>query len=117
MMGLVGSLWNRDLRTRLQRIHQQIARQASSGEQLARRSPVRSQRRRPGLIRDAIIAVLAEHDGSLRVRDIAAALAARLGEPVSVSTVKSCLWRDAQSDLGRFERSGRGRYRLRLRSS
>lgn len=116
-MALVGSLWNQDLRARLQRIHQHVARHASSGESSAKRSPVRFQRRRSGTVRDAIIAVLAEHERGLRVRDIAAAVAARLGESVSPSTVKSCLWREAQSDSGRFERSGRGCYRLRLSPS
>lgn len=112
-MGLVGSLWNPDLQTRLQRIHDRVARQAASGEPSARRSPPQFQRRRVGLIRDAIVAVLAEHEGGLRVRDIVAAVAARLGEPASPSSIKSCLWREARSTSGAFEQIHRGRYRLR----
>lgn len=65
------------------------------------------------MIRDAILAVLVEHRGGLRVRDIATAVAAQLDGPVKAASIKSCLWREAQSDSGRFEQIGRGRYRLR----
>lgn len=112
-MGLVGSLWNPDLRTRLQRIQERVARQAASGEPSARHLPPQFKRRRAGLIRDAIAAVLAEHKDELRVRDIAAAVVARLGEPVSHSSIKSCLSREAQSESGTFKRIERGRYSLR----
>jgi len=112
-MGLVGSLWNPDLLTRLQRIHQHVARQAASGVPSARRSPPRFRRRRAGIVRDAIAAVLAEHKDGLRMRDIAAAVAERLGEPVPPSSIKSCLSREARSEPGSFERIGRGRYCLR----
>jgi hypothetical protein len=112
-MGLVGSLWNPELQARLQRIHRHIARQAASAEPRPR--PVRPhfQRRRAGMICDAIVSVLAEHGDGQRVRDITAAVTARLGEPVSPSSIKSCLWREARSESGVFEQTGRGRYRLR----
>lgn len=66
-----------------------------------------------GAIRDAITAVLTKHPGGLRVRDIAVAVVTRLDEPISESAVKTCLWREAQRESGRFERVERGRYRLR----
>jgi len=112
-MGLVGSLWNPDLQTRLQRIHQQVARQAPSAEPRPKPACPHFQRRRAGMICDAIVSVLAEHRDGLRVRDIAAAVAAWLGEPVPLSSIKSCLWREARSESGVFEQVGRGRYRLR----
>jgi hypothetical protein len=112
-MGVVGGLWNQDVRSRLQCIHRHIARQAASSEPSAKRPPPQFQRRRPGTICDAILAVLVEHRDGLRMRDITAAVAERLGEPVSTSSVKSCLWREAQGNIGKFERIGRGRYRLR----
>jgi len=65
------------------------------------------------VIRDAIAAILAEHESGLKMRDIAAAVAARLGEPLPPSSIKSCLSREAQSPSGAFERIGRGCYRLR----
>lgn len=112
-MGLVGSLWNPELRTRLQRIHGHIAHQAASGESSARRSPPRFQRRRAGIIRDAIVDVLSEHPEGLRIRDIASVVANRLGGSVPPSSIKSCLSREVQSASGMFERIGHGRYRLR----
>ena len=112
-MGLVGSLWNQDVRLRLQRIHDRVARQAASGEPSAKRPPPWFRRRRTGRIREAIIAVLVEHKDGLRMRDIAAGVRARLGEPVPPSSIKSCLAREALNRAGAFERTGRGRYRLR----
>jgi hypothetical protein len=112
-MGLVGILTNQATKARLQRVHQQIVRRAASEELSARRSSPQLKRRRMGLIPKAIAAVLAEHKDGMRVRDIAAAVAARLGEPVPRSSVKSCLWREAQSESGAFEQIGQGRYRLR----
>jgi len=112
-MGLVGSLWNQDLRARLKRLHERVARQAISGERPVRRPPPMFQRQRVGQLRGAIVAVLAEHNDGLRIRDIATAVAAQLGEPVSRSSVKSCLCREARNVSGAFERIGRGRYRLR----
>jgi hypothetical protein len=112
-MALVGSLWNPDVRSQLQRIHKHIARHAASGEASARRLPPRFQRRWAGIIRDAIAAVLAEQPEGLRMRDIACVVAKRLGEPVPLSSIKSCLSREAQSTSGVFERIGRGRYGLR----
>lgn len=116
VVGLVGSLWNPELQARLQRIHRQIARQAASGER-SKPSRPRFQRRRVGVIRNAIAAILAEHEGGLRMRDIAVAVAARFGEPLPPSSIKSCLSREAQSPLGAFERIDRGRYRLRCADS
>lgn len=66
------------------------------------------------MIRDAIASVLAEHRDGLRVRDIAAAVVTRLDKPVPFSSIKSCLWREAQSNSGTFQKVGRGRYRIRL---
>lgn len=112
-MGLIGVLWNQDLRVRLQRIHRHIARQAVSGEPPGQPSRPRFQRQRPGVVRDATIAVLAEHVEGLHISEIADAVTTRLGEPISPSSIKSCLWRKAQGSDGDFEQIGRGRYRLR----
>lgn len=116
-MDLVGSLTNQAIKTRLQRTQQHIARQAASAEPSAKRSSPQFQRRRMGQIRDTITAVLAEHEGGMRLRDIAAAVATRLGEPVQRSSIKSCLWREAQSESGAFEQIGQGRYRLRSQTA
>ena len=48
----------------------------------------------------------------LRARDIHLAVEALLGEPVSSSSVKNCLASNAIGERHRFERVGRGWYRL-----
>jgi hypothetical protein len=111
-MGLVGSLWNQEVQTRLQRIHQHLARQTDSGERPSKPTRPQFQRRRPGTVLKAITAVLRDQPEGMRVRDIAAAVAASLGEPISNASIKSCLWAHAQGD-DCFERLGAGRYRLR----
>jgi hypothetical protein len=116
VVGLIGGLWNHDLQTRLQRIHRHVARQAAAPEPPAKPSGPQFRRRRAGTIQKAIAAVLADQREGIRVRDIAEAVTALLGEQIPLSSVKSCLWREAQSSTGRFERIGRGRYRLRSAS-
>jgi hypothetical protein len=111
-MGLVGSLWNPELQVRLQRIHRHIAGQAASGGPSAKRPPPQFQRRRPGTIRDAILAVLVEHRCGLRVRDVAVAVTAQLDGPIKIASLSPAFWREAQSSSGRFEQIGRGRYRV-----
>src|SRR5574342_1049648 len=105
-MGAVGSLWNHDLSTRLRSIAERVARQAVPGEAPTRRSPPQFQRRRAGLTREAIAAVLGEHKDGLQFRNIAAAVATQLGEQVPHSSIKSCLWREARSPLGHPSGSG-----------
>lgn len=112
-MGAAGSLWNHDVSTRFRRIPEHVARQAASGEPSARPSPPRFQRRRAGILRDAIAAALADQPDGLRMRDIADAAAERLGESVPLSSIKSCLSREARSESGLFKRIARGRYCLR----
>ena len=112
-MGLVGSLWNPELQARLQRICEHIARQGASDKPSATHSPAQFKRRRMGLIRDAIAAVLAEHREGMLMRDIRTAVAGRLDEPIPSSSIRSCLSREASSRSGAFERLGRGCYRLR----
>jgi hypothetical protein len=72
---------------------------------LPRLSPLRQPWRS---IVDAVTIVLGS-SGEMRPRDVHTAVEALLGRPVSVSSVKNCLARDADA---RFERVGRGRYRL-----
>lgn len=111
---LLGSLWNPDLQARLQRIHERLARQAEAGGRAAKPPPPpQDKRRRTASIGDVIAAVLTKHPSGLRVREIERAVVDRLDDPVSESTVKTCLWREARRASGRFERIGRGRYRLR----
>jgi len=69
-------------------------------------------RRRPGEVRDAIMAYLREREAGAAVADIHQAVAARLGGHVPPSSVRSYLRLNAHS---LFQRTGRGEYRLRHR--
>lgn len=72
-------------------------------------------RRRPGQVRDAILAYLGERVGDASVAEIREAVASRLGDQIAPSSVRSCLRLNAQATSGGrrlFEQTGRGRYRL-----
>jgi hypothetical protein len=71
----------------------------------------RSARRRPGEVRDAIVAHLREA-GEASTSEIRAAVEQRLATPVPASSVRSYLRLNTPAT---FERTGRGRYRLRRR--
>lgn len=49
----------------------------------------------------------------MQVREVVQAVSVSLDEPVSTSSIKACLWAEAGSPTGKFERVGYGRYRLR----
>lgn len=66
-------------------------------------------KRRPGVIRDAIVSHLSGIDRDASVAEITRAVEARLGEPVAPSSVRSYL--RIADDL--LTRTARGRYRLR----
>lgn len=71
-----------------------------------------AKRRQPGVIRDAIVATLREAGRPLKVEDIRAAVASRLGEDdIPPSSVRSYL-RINCGPGKQFERVGRGEYKL-----
>ena len=65
----------------------------------------------PGRVRDGIVRFLREHDSieGVAYEEIAAHLDEELGKPVARSSVRSYL---NLNTPGKFERVGRGRYRL-----
>jgi hypothetical protein len=71
-------------------------------------------RRRFAEVDDAVVQVLAEARGELRMGEVHAAVEELLGQPVSRSSVKNCLARGTQRRNRRIERVSRGRYRLFL---
>ena len=111
-MGLVGQGSNQELAVQLSRVADRILKIRDSR---APAPPVVSsleQRRRPlGSITEAVSMVLGSV-GEMRVRDIHAAIEAMLEEPVSRSSVENCLNRKSMGHGRRFDRVGRGRYRL-----
>ena len=75
-------------------------------------APTVQRRRRPwGEMANAIATVL-NSGGEMRPFEIRVAVEALLGEPVSPSSVKSCLAFNSGVRSRRFERVGRGLYRL-----
>lgn len=71
-----------------------------------------AERRRPGEVRDAIVGYLQGRKGGATTAEIRAAVASQLGGPVPASSVRSYLRLNAGEV---FERTSRGRYRLRAR--
>jgi hypothetical protein len=71
-------------------------------------------RRAPGEVRDAILAALSRDKGAgMSVREIHAAAERSLGGPVARSSVRSYLLLNTDQHPARFERVGRGQYRLK----
>ena len=69
--------------------------------------------RRSGLIRNAVLQVLAASEHPLRAREIHAAAQELVGEPLSWNTVKDCLHKSARRSDVPIECVSRGRYRQR----
>jgi hypothetical protein len=105
-MDLVGSVTNRDLAYRLDRVRAGLDRLPA---QTVPRKTEGSYRlkRRGGEVAAAIAAVLADKS-SMRFLEIQAAVERVLKGRVAPSTVKTCLARSPE-----FEKIGFGRYRLR----
>jgi hypothetical protein len=105
-VGLVGHGLKPDLSSRLAKVEAKIT-QLSKKRVAVSAGPYRLGR--PwGEIESAVTTVLGSA-GELRARDVQSAVEDLLGEPVSRSSVKNCL---AAGVGTRFERMGRGRYRL-----
>ena len=67
------------------------------------------ERRRPGEVRDAIMAALQEAEGELTIKEIRARVETTLGRAVAPSSVRSYL---NLNTPGLFERTSWGTYRL-----
>src|SRR5712692_6419550 len=89
-MGLVGRLSNHDLTTLFQRLTTREWKQAGRPHSLTC-GVAPDGRRKFGTVRDAIVAVLEQAEGELRVRDIHAGVQELIGESVSCGSVKSYL--------------------------
>jgi hypothetical protein len=69
-------------------------------------------RRKFGSVGDAVVAVLADAGGEMRLRDTHAAVEQRLGGAVSLFSVADFLLRRSKGQAPLFVHSGYGRYRL-----
>jgi site-specific DNA-methyltransferase (adenine-specific) len=70
-------------------------------------------KRRPGVVRDAIVEYLRRRDAA-HVKEILAAVEQTLGEPVAASSVRSYLRLNTPE---KFKRMGKGRYTLVKKSA
>jgi hypothetical protein len=111
-IGLLGALANQDILQRLQQLSDKLDQLASSKAR-PRRSRRHNRVLRPGSVLVAVTQVLAAAEGPMPVCAISKAVSDLLGLPVSRSSVKNCLARQAQGERGRFARTDRGHYQIR----
>jgi hypothetical protein len=109
-MGLLGTLSNLEVQERLVRLATKLDRLA--GSTAAPRPTPRDPKRRCGDVSKAVVEVLREFGGPLRMVEIHAVVEGLLGETVPRSTIKNCLANNSRGDGARLVRLSRGRYRL-----
>jgi hypothetical protein len=109
-MGFIGTLSNLENQERLGRLAAKLDRIA--GSSAPRRATPLEPRRRCGDVSKAVLEVLRDFGGPLRMVEIHAAVEELLGETVPRSTIKNCLANNSRGGRARLVRLGRGRYRL-----
>lgn len=107
-IGLIGSYLNPEIQARLSRLADKLD-QVAAGTDARRVSRRVDQRLSGRLVPEAIMRVLAGSVEPLSVPTIHEAVELMLGRPVSQSTVKNALRREARPG-GRLVRLARGRY-------
>jgi HB1, ASXL, restriction endonuclease HTH domain len=108
-MELDGALSNSRLQLELSRLA--AVRTALRNSALPAPKTPSAQRRRVGVVIDAITTVLEHADRPMRAREVHAAAEDLLREAVPWSTVKAALAEHARGPRPRFERVSHGRYR------
>ncbi len=111
-MGLLGSLSNQDVQGQLQHLADKLDGLAGSDTK-PRHSGRADHQLRSGVVLSAIMGVLSSADRPMRTVEVHKAVTALLARPVAYSSVKARLAGKAQGADARFERTARGRYRLR----
>ena len=109
---LVGILGSHETQTALARLAKRLAEVRARGGAVRVPSCHRKRARRPGWVLKAVVQVLADQGGPMRVKDIHVAVEALVGEPVAWSSVKGALADHASGSSRRFVRIARGRYVL-----
>ncbi len=105
-------LSNQEVRSSLGHLAGKLARLRASDASVRAITSRRRRARRPGWVHDAVVRVLAEHGGPIRVADVRAALEASLGETVSANSVSWVLASHSVGPSPLFVRVARGRYVL-----
>lgn len=105
-------LSNQEIQGSLARLARKLSGLRASDAPLRVVTSRRRRARRPGWVRDAVVRVLADHGGPMRVTSVHAAVEALLGEPVSSDSVSWALASDVRGPAPLFVRVARGRYVL-----
>jgi len=109
---VLAGLADQEARASLDRLAEKLARLRASDAPPRAIVSRRRRARRPGWVHDAVVQVLADHEGPMRVRHVHAAVQALLGEPVSPDSVSWALASDVRGPVPSFVRASRGRYVL-----
>lgn len=99
-------------RSRLSYLVKQLARLRASDAQPRTIKSQRQRERRPGWVMNAVVRVLADEDGPMRLTHVHAAVERLLGLTVSKDSVGWCLSSGVRGKEPRFERVSYGCYRL-----
>jgi len=105
-------LSNQEVQSSLSHLARKLARLRASDAPPRAITSRRRRARRPGWVREAVVRVLADHDGAMRAAHVHVAVEALLGEPVSSDSVSWVLSSDVRGPAPRFVRVTRGRYVL-----
>jgi hypothetical protein len=99
-------------RSQLSYVAKQLRRLRASDAQPRAIKSQRKRDRRPGWVMDAVVRVLADEGGPMRLTHVHAAVERSLGLAVSKYSVSWCLSSGVRGKEPRFERVSYGRYRL-----
>ena len=105
-------LSNQEVQSSLSHLVRRLARLRASDAPPRAITSRRLRTRRPGWVRDAVVRVLADHGGPMRVVHIHAAIETLLAEPVSLDSVSWVLSSDVRGPAPLFSRVAPGRYVL-----
>ncbi len=105
-------LSNQEVQSSLGYLAKKLARLRASDAPSRAITSRRRRARRPGWVLDAIVQVLADRAGSMRLGDIHAAMERQLGQSVSMESVSWCLRMGVRGLDPPFVRVARGRYAL-----
>jgi hypothetical protein len=112
VMAAVERLSNQEVQGRLAHLSEKLAGLRGGGSGPRPAVPQRLRARRPGWVLSAIVQVLVDKGAPMRAKDIHAAVAASLGEPVAWSSIRTALASHASGSSPRVVRIARGRYAL-----
>lgn len=111
-MQATGALSSHDLQRSLGHLAKKLARLRASDAPPRAITSQRRRARRPGWVQDAVVRVLADHEGPMRPMLVHAAIEALLGEAVSPDSVGWALASEVRGPAPCFVRVARGRYVL-----